>query len=444
MLTLGHTLLDAAQVESVREKTRLHIESARRPGFHESRLEARLPRFLAEVARVSPEFQTPAYRDLVRPPGGGGMPASIPFMDKGRLRRLADAHRRAHGTAGFFRAPTSGSTGEPLVMWFDDSYQLSYFARFRFLASAWRVEPEPYSTFKLTVSVFRHARPRRIVQPALDYALYERVNLNPLFWPDPADAVFHIERQSPRILHGMPSSLERLADLAASSGSPRGIRPRLILTMAETLLPGTRRRLEDAFRAPVCDTYGLVEAGGIMAEECREKAGFHINVVDFLVEVVDADGSPMPDGREGEIVVTNLYHTSIPVLRYRTGDFGALDRTPCACGRLEPRIVRLAGRALTRFLLPDGRAYNPFDVFGKYLLALPAAQFRMIQDGALNITLQYRADELLDDHESMRGIRLAAAAVTAAGSRFTVERVARFEQTGKFQAFLKKGDHGPQ
>lgn len=441
MLTLGHTLLDAAQTDAVRKRTRLHVEAARRASVGESRNMDRIPGILRGMSQTSPLLGDPAYRNLTQATPGGGMPPSIPFMTKAHLRQMANAHLNTHGRAGFFRAPTSGSTGEPLVMWFDDSYQLAYFARMCFLTCEWGLDPRPYSTFKMTVSVFRHARPRKIVQPAMNFALYERVNLNPMFWPSPVDAVHYIVSQSPTVLHGMPSSLEYLADLAHETGAPGRIRPHRIVTMAETLLPGTRRRLEHVFGAPVCDTYGLVEVGGIVAEECAEGNGFHVNVVDFLVEIIAPDGTPAPDGREGEIVITNLYHMSIPILRYRTGDFGALDRTPCACGRVEPRIVRLAGRALTRFVLPDGRTYNPFDLFGSHLLNLPAAQFRMIQDAGLNITLQYRADRRLDDHESIRGIRAAAAPVLRAPARLTVERVDHFDHNGKFQAFLREDRH---
>lgn len=441
MLTLGHTLLDAAQVEAVREKTELHVAAARRRGFFENLRQDRIPGLLKEMRLASDFFQTPAYQGLAQPPIDGSLPPLIPLMDKERLRALADAHLEAHGAGGFFRAPTSGSTGEPLVMWFDHSYQLSFFARMRFLASEWGIQPKPYATFEMTVSVFRHLRPRRIVQPALNYSLYEQVVLDPQFWSNLTDAVDHIAEESPLVLHGMPSSLEKLAELALESGRSGLIRPRLIFTIAETLLPGTRRHLENAFQAPVCNTYGLVEVGGIVAEECRGQNGFHVNVVDYLVEITDHDGNPVPEGCEGEIVVSNLYHTAVPVLRYRTGDFGVLDRSPCFCGRIEPRIVRLAGRSLTRFVLPDGRRYNPFDVFGEYLLTLPAAQFRMIQDGKLNIALQYRSSDSLDEHESMKEIRKAAAAVMGPEARFRTQRVERFEQNGKFQAFLKVEDH---
>ena len=91
--------------------------------------------------------------------------------------------------------------------------------------------------------------------------------------------------------------------------------------------------------------------------------------------------------------------------------------------------------------MPDGRKYSPFDVFGEFLLTLPATQFRMIQDDQLNITLQYRSDDPLDQHESMKGIRKAAAAVMGPRGRFQTQRVKRFEQDGKFQAFLKVEDH---
>jgi phenylacetate-CoA ligase len=63
------------------------------------------------------------------------------------------------------------------------------------------------------------------------------------------------------------------------------------------------------------------------------------------VECVDSDtGEPVPDGTEGEIVITSLTKEAFPILRYRTRDISVLDRTPCRCGRTHVRMRRITGR----------------------------------------------------------------------------------------------------
>jgi phenylacetate-CoA ligase len=61
--------------------------------------------------------------------------------------------------------------------------------------------------------------------------------------------------------------------------------------------------------------------------------------------VVDpGSGRPLGAGERGELVFTTLTKEAMPLLRYRTGDIAALDRTPCACGRTLVRMSKVTGR----------------------------------------------------------------------------------------------------
>ena len=75
------------------------------------------------------------------------------------------------------------------------------------------------------------------------------------------------------------------------------------------------------------------------------REGLHVNEDHFIVEVIDpADGSPVAPGADGELVFTTLTKEALPLVRYRTGDLGAVTREPCPCGRTTARLTRLAGR----------------------------------------------------------------------------------------------------
>ena len=87
-----------------------------------------------------------------------------------------------------------------------------------------------------------------------------------------------------------------------------------------------------------------------------------------FVEIIGEDGRRLPDGETGRIVTTNLSIRAMPLLRYLTGDVGAITNEPCACGRGLQRVVKLQGRDRDVILTPAGRKvhgafFNHFEPF---------------------------------------------------------------------------------
>ncbi|MBI2460522.1 MAG: phenylacetate--CoA ligase [Candidatus Rokubacteria bacterium] len=108
-----------------------------------------------------------------------------------------------------------------------------------------------------------------------------------------------------------------------------------------------RARIEQALGIETFDLIGMTETGGPgMGIDCRARAGIHVWEDHYYVEVIDLrSGAPVPDGSEGELVVTTLTREGLPLVRYRTHDLTrVLDREPCACGRTHLRLDRLRGR----------------------------------------------------------------------------------------------------
>jgi phenylacetate-CoA ligase len=108
-----------------------------------------------------------------------------------------------------------------------------------------------------------------------------------------------------------------------------------------------RREIEAALGIKAINFYGLSEmCGPGVASECVEaREGLHVQEDHFLVEVVDpADGRRLAPGTEGELVFTTLTKEAMPLLRYRTGDFGTIVDEPCVCGRTTVRLTGLRGR----------------------------------------------------------------------------------------------------
>ena len=111
-------------------------------------------------------------------------------------------------------------------------------------------------------------------------------------------------------------------------------------------IAATRQQIENGWGARVIDHHGLTEVGPI-SFECWDSPGFvHLNENEYICEVIDPDtGVLIPDGSQGELVVTNLGRLASPVIRYRTRDIVIRTAEKCQCGRT---LARLKGGILSR------------------------------------------------------------------------------------------------
>jgi len=145
----------------------------------------------------------------------------------------------------------------------------------------------------------------------------------------------------------------------------QGLDPRKVglaygLFGAEPWTEAMRAQLETLWGCAAVDFYGLSEMiGPGVATECVEaRDGLHLNEDHFLPEIVEPrTGAPLPDGREGELVLTSLTKEALPLLRYRTGDVTRLDPAPCRCGRTTVRMARIKGRTDDMLIIKGVNVY---------------------------------------------------------------------------------------
>ncbi|MDD5728039.1 MAG: phenylacetate--CoA ligase [Victivallales bacterium] len=114
-----------------------------------------------------------------------------------------------------------------------------------------------------------------------------------------------------------------------------------------------RRRIETAAGIKAYDIYGRPEiTGSGIGIECGNQCGMHVFEDRFYPEIIDpVTGRPLPDGSPGELVLTTLAASAMPLFRYRTGDITRIIAAPCACGRTLRRIERIASRTDDRFVI---------------------------------------------------------------------------------------------
>jgi phenylacetate-CoA ligase len=151
------------------------------------------------------------------------------------------------------------------------------------------------------------------------------------------------------LFHTTPSFALYFADFLEKKGVDprRDLRLRKGYVGAEPYSEETRGKIEAIYGIDVYNSYGLSEMNGPgVAFECVRKEGMHLWEDQFLMEIVDPQtGRPLPDGEEGELILTSLCREAMPILRYRTRDITSIIRRRCRCGRTHRRIARITGRA---------------------------------------------------------------------------------------------------
>ncbi len=149
------------------------------------------------------------------------------------------------------------------------------------------------------------------------------------------------------VIHITPSYSLHLIDVLQEHGiAPEELSLKKAYLGAEPYSEATRQKIEELYKIDAYNSYGLSEMNGPgVAFECEEKKGMHIWEDYYFVEIINPDtGEVLPDGEEGELVLTHLNREAQPILRYRTRDLTRIIPEPCACGRTHRRIERIKGR----------------------------------------------------------------------------------------------------
>lgn len=175
----------------------------------------------------------------------------------------------------------------------------------------------------------------------------------------------------PDIIMVTPSYMLSVIDEMERQGiDPRSTSLKVGIFGAEPWTNDMRREMEQRLDMHAVDIYGLSEIiGPGVASECVEtKDGLHVWEDHFYPEVIDpVTGEVLPDGEEGELVLTSLTKQAMPVLRYRTR---GLTRLLPGTARTMRRMEKVTGRTDDMIIL---RGVNLFPTqIEELVLQLPA------------------------------------------------------------------------
>lgn len=220
------------------------------------------------------------------------------------------------------------------------------------------------------------------------------------------EIVDRLNAADPVMLQAYPSVLDRLA-AARRSGRLR-IAPVSVTATSETLPPALRAEVADAFGVPVSDQFGSSE--GLVGVSPPGTEGIALADDLAVVELVDADDRPVPDGTPSHaVLVTGLLNTAQPLVRFRIED--RMVRLPSPPG--EPwTVVRVEGRS-DDVLVFGGRRLHPLVVRTVLVHRADVAEYQVRQTARGIAVDVVPVPGAATDDEGLRDA--LAAAVGAAG-----------------------------
>ncbi|UTA47362.1 hypothetical protein L1F30_14510 [Simiduia sp. 21SJ11W-1] len=275
------------------------------------------------------------------------------------------------------RAKTGGSTGVSLNLFFDEHCQAMRNAGQMYADSmaGWHIgdrvaavwgNPPKYTTAKA-----------KLRAQLLDRMIFlDTMDLNN---QSMGAFVARWHAFKPQVIFGHAHSIYIFAKFLLEQGI-QTVRPVGVVATSMMLLNHERKSIEQALGCKVTNRYGCEEVG-LIAVECEQHNGMHLNVQHLVVESLDAANAPAAPGTAGKLVLTDLNNFGMPLLRYRVEDVGALSNRQCSCGRTTPLLERLEGRVADFLKKPDGGQVAGVSLVERTLTKVPGvAQMQLVQD----------------------------------------------------------------
>jgi phenylacetate-CoA ligase len=268
---------------------------------------------------------------------------AVPFMTKGDLRDNYPFGLLAVPREQLVRVhASSGTHGKPTVVGYTKN------------------DLETWTELMARSMTMAGVRPGMVIHNANGYGLFtgglgfhqggERIGATvvPVSGGRTARQAMLLRDLGAQVLVATPSYSLVIAQALADEGiDPSNNTLELGLFGGEPWTEGLRGQIDRALGIKAINFYGLSEmCGPGVAVEClTAREGLHVNEDHFLVEVIDPDtGARLQTGSVGELVFTTLTKEALPLIRYRTGDLGAIATEPCPCGRTSARLTQLGGR----------------------------------------------------------------------------------------------------
>jgi phenylacetate-CoA ligase len=326
----------------------------------------------------------------------------IPTLSKTDIRQSLNDMLWKDCPGGLHRYNTGGSSGEPLIFYFDRRRQ-AYDAAARALTHRWweiDIGDKELYLWGSPLEITKQDRIKNLRDKLTNQLLLSAFDFSEKIVPKFVEQIYEFK---PKCVFGYPSTIALFCELALKQGydlTKAGVR--VVFSTAEMLYDHQKEIISKTFgNIPVVDGYGSRE-GGFISHECP---GRSIHVIDqnVIVEYLRGD-KPVGPGEDGEIVVTHLDNWAMPFIRYRTGDVAQFSTQTCKCGRNLSIMRKIQGRTTDFIVSPDGRWQHGLSLVYVIRDIPGVSDFKIVQEAVGEIRVLLKADKTLFSEEGKRRI----------------------------------------
>lgn len=362
----------------------------------------------------------------------------LPLLTKAEIKANLDQMTWTESPGGLQRYNTGGSSGEPLIFYFDRRRQGMDKAA-RMLTHRWwgvDVGDRELYLWGSPVEATRQDRMKEFRDKLTNELLISAFDISE---ENVAGIIAAFERFRPKCLFGYPSTIDLFGQMAANQGrSLTDLGVQVVFATAELLYDHQRQSISSHFGGiPVADGYGSRE-GGFVSHECREGC-YHIMDPNYVVEFVQDEGSTGA-GEDGEIVLTHLDAWGMPLIRYRTGDVAQPGSGACPCGRGFSTMQKIRGRTTDFVVTPDGRWQHALSVIYIVRDIEGVDEFKIIQHALEDVQILVKIIPSLYPADGDDRIRAGIRKRMGDSVKVTVDRVDTVprEASGKHRYVISK------
>jgi phenylacetate-CoA ligase len=259
----------------------------------------------------------------------------------------------------------------------------------------------------------------------------------------------NIDQQSntfhPDVLGGYASGIHLLSQEQLKGNI--AIRPDRVICTSDPLTLEMRNTIKQAFGRDPINFYAGSESL-TMAVQCKCHENLHVFTDWHIFEAVDDNLRPVAAGTPGNLLLTNLYNYTQPLIRYQMHDEVVFDQRPCGCGLPFPTIRNLAGRQeeFLWFDTAEGRRDYLHPIVLVELFVAGLKKFQVIQtqrnEMLMKVMIDGNQNEVLAAirqrmHEIFCGKKLET---TVQLNLEVVENIPNDPRTGKFKLIIPLKD----
>jgi phenylacetate-CoA ligase len=211
-----------------------------------------------------------------------------------------------------------------------------------------------------------------------------------------------MQSKPPSLLWGHAHALYEFAKFLEVNNI-HDIQPKGIFSAGMVLHSWEKSKIESVFRCKIQDRYGCEELG-LIAAECKDQSGLHINTDAHYVEFLDKEGNNVQPGKRGFIVVTDLTNYAMPFIRYKLEDMGILSENVCSCGIKQPLINTIEGRTADFLLSSKKELISGISLTDHFAAQVPGvSQIQIVQEELMYLKINLVKDISFKD-ESIKKI----------------------------------------